>query len=171
MCLLALYVFSLEKCLVYLDSLPLFNWVFFLYINLHERKKDSAKSCLTLAIPWTVAWQAPLSMGFSRQEYWSRLPFTSAGELPKSGIEPRSPALEAGALLTELCRKPNLKTRMSCLYTLEINPLWVPLFANIFSHSMGYIFILFRLSLDVSELYFNILLLFAGKRPSCFRWI
>ena len=42
---------------------------------------------------WTVAPQAPLSMGFSRQEYWSGLPFPSPGDLPDPGIEPRSPAL------------------------------------------------------------------------------
>ena len=45
------------------------------------------------AIPWTVAYQAPPSMGFSRQEYWSGLPFPSPGDLPDPGIEPRSPAL------------------------------------------------------------------------------
>ena len=45
---------------------------------------------LTLVIPWTVARQAPLSMGFSRQEYWSGLPFPSPGDLPNPGIEPRS---------------------------------------------------------------------------------
>ena len=44
-----------------------------------------AKSCLTLATPWTVAHQAPLSMGFSRQEYWSGLPFPSPGDLPDPG--------------------------------------------------------------------------------------
>ena len=51
-----------------------------------------------LCNPWTVAHQAPPSMGLSRQEYWSRLPFPSAGDLPDPGIEPRSPALQAGAL-------------------------------------------------------------------------
>ena len=50
------------------------------------------------AAPWTVAYQAPLSMGFSRQEYWSGLPFPSPGNLPDSGIEPGSPALQADAL-------------------------------------------------------------------------
>ena len=53
------------------------------------------------ATPWTVAHQAPLSMGFSRQEYWSGLPFPSPGDLPDPGIEPRSPALEADALTSE----------------------------------------------------------------------
>ena len=47
-----------------------------------------AKSCPTLATPWTVARQAPLSMGFSRQEYWSGLPFSSPGHLPDTGIKP-----------------------------------------------------------------------------------
>ena len=50
------------------------------------------------ATPWTVARQAPLSMGFSRQEYWSGLPFPSPGDLPDPGIEPRSPTLHADAL-------------------------------------------------------------------------
>ena len=51
--------------------------------------------------PWTVAYQAPLSMGFSRQEYWSGLPFPSPGDLPGPGIEPGSPALQTDALLSE----------------------------------------------------------------------
>ena len=50
------------------------------------------------ATPWTVAYQAPLSMGFSRQEYWSELPFPSPGDLPDPGIEPRSPALQVDSL-------------------------------------------------------------------------
>ena len=55
-----------------------------------------AKPCLTLATPWTtVALQAPLSMEFSRQEYWSGLPFPSPRDLPNPGIESRSPALQA----------------------------------------------------------------------------
>ena len=53
------------------------------------------KSCLTLVTPWTVARQTPPSMGFSRQEYWSELPFPSPGDLPNPGIEPQSSALQA----------------------------------------------------------------------------
>ena len=56
--------------------------------------------------PWTVAHQAPPSMEFSRQEYWSGLPFPSPGGLPDSGIEPGSPALQADALLSEPPGKP-----------------------------------------------------------------
>ena len=64
-------------------------------------------SCVQLsATPWTVAYQASLSMGFSRQEYWSGLPFPSPGDLPDLGIKPRSPALEADALTSEPPGKP-----------------------------------------------------------------
>ena len=51
--------------------------------------------------PWTVAHQVPPSMEFSRQEYWSGLPFPSSGDLPEAGIEPGSPALQADTLLSE----------------------------------------------------------------------
>ena len=57
-------------------------------------------------IPWTVACQPPLSMGFSRQEYWSGLPFPPPGDLPDPGIEPESPALQADALPSEPPGKP-----------------------------------------------------------------
>ena len=60
------------------------------------------KSCLTLAMPCTVDCQAPLSTGFSRQEYWSGLPFPSPEDLPNPRIEPGSPALQADSLPTEL---------------------------------------------------------------------
>ena len=53
------------------------------------------------ANPWTVDHQAPLSMGFSRQEYWSGLPFPSPGHLPEPGIEPSSPALPSDSLPSE----------------------------------------------------------------------
>ena len=61
-----------------------------------------AKSCPTLAIPWTVARQAPLSMGFSRQEYWSGLPFPSPGDPPDSGIEPESPGFNCRQMIYPL---------------------------------------------------------------------
>ena len=57
-------------------------------------------ACLTLCDPITVACQAPLSMGFPKQEYWSGLPFPSPGDLPNPGIEPRSPALLSDSLST-----------------------------------------------------------------------
>ena len=63
------------------------------------------------ATPWTVACQAPLSVGFSRQEYWDGLPFPSPGDLPGPGIEPGSPASQADALLSELLGKPKIASR------------------------------------------------------------
>ena len=62
------------------------------------------------ATPWTVARQAPLSMGFSRQEYWSGLPFPFPfpGDLPNPGIKPKSPALQADALISEPPGKPHI---------------------------------------------------------------
>ena len=57
--------------------------------------------------PWTVARQAPLSMVFSRQEYWSELPLSSSGDLPDSGIESGSPELQVNSLPSEAPGKPN----------------------------------------------------------------
>ena len=62
----------------------------------------ATKSCPTLAIPWTVVCQAPLSIEFPRQGYWSGLLFPSPGNLPNRGIKPGSPALQAYSLPTEL---------------------------------------------------------------------
>ena len=62
------------------------------------------------ATPWTVAHQAPPSMGFSRQEYWSGLPFPSPGDLPNPGIKPRSPTLQADALTSEPPKEVALTT-------------------------------------------------------------
>ena len=64
-------------------------------------------SCVRFfATPWTVAHQAPLFMGFSRQEYWSGLPFPFPGDLPDPGIKPRSLSLQADSLLSEPSGKP-----------------------------------------------------------------
>ena len=79
------------------NTLQLFN----ILISLCQSVKFL--SCVWLfAIPWTVAYQAPPSMEFSRQEYWSGLPFPSPGDLPDPGIKPRSPALQADALPSEV---------------------------------------------------------------------
>ena len=64
-------------------------------------KVKSLSHLQLFATPWTVAHQAPPSMGFSRQEYWSGLPFPSPGDLTDPGIEPRSPLLQADALTSE----------------------------------------------------------------------
>ena len=61
--------------------------------------------------PWTGAHQAPPSMGFSRQEYWSGLPFPSPGDLPDPGIKLRSPALQVDTLTSEPRGKPDENCR------------------------------------------------------------
>ena len=62
------------------------------------------------ATPWTVTYHAPQSMGFSKQEYLSGLPFRSPGDLPNPGIEPRSPAFQTDALPSEPLGKPKHTT-------------------------------------------------------------
>ena len=62
--------------------------------------------------PWAVAYQAPLSMGLARQEYWSGLPFPSPGDLPDPGIEPRSPTLQADALTSAPPGKPLIMVKV-----------------------------------------------------------
>ena len=71
------------------------------------RKHACVPSCVWLcSTPWSVAHQAPLSMGFPRQEYWNRLPFPSPGDLPNPGIKPSSPILAGGFFTTEPPGKP-----------------------------------------------------------------
>ena len=65
------------------------------------KKVKSLSRVRLFVTPWTVAYQDPLSMGFSRQEYWRGLPFPSPGDLPDPGVEPRSPALQADSLPSE----------------------------------------------------------------------
>ena len=81
-----------------------------------------AKSCLTLATPCAVACQAPLSIGFSGQEYQSGLPFPSLGDLPNPGNKPESPALQADSLPTEL---PLVAQRVKNLPAMRET--WIPL--------------------------------------------
>ena len=74
----------------------------YLYLGAYNERKVRSLSYVQLfATPWTVAYQAPLSMGFSRQEYWSGLPFPSPGDLPDPGIEPRSTTLQTDTLPSE----------------------------------------------------------------------
>ena len=60
-----------------------------------------------LVTPWTIVHQAPLSVGFSRREYWGGLPFPSPGDLPDPGIKPQSSALQADSLPFELQGSPD----------------------------------------------------------------
>ena len=88
---------------------------------------------LLFAAPWIVAYQAPLSMGFSRQECWSGLPFPSLGDLPDPGIKPKSPASQADALPSEPPGKPIVK-EVSPKYALE--GLMLKLKLQYFGHMM-----------------------------------
>ena len=73
-------------------------------------KVESLSRVRLFATPWTVAYQAPPSVGFSRQEYWSGMPFPSPGDLPDPGIEPWSPKFQADTLTSE---PPNLSKEHS----------------------------------------------------------
>ena len=75
------------------------------------------------ATPWTVAYQAPPSMGFSRQECWSGLPFPSPGDLPDPGIEPGSPALQAGA--TREAHGPKCFTNTVSFHFIKSNIIYI----------------------------------------------
>ena len=68
---------------------------------LNNVKVKSLSRVRLFATPWTIAYQAPLCLGFYRQEYWSGLPFPSPGDLPNPRIEPGSPILQADALPSE----------------------------------------------------------------------
>ena len=87
-------------CLVY-------EVIITIFLNSMKVKVKSLIRVWFFATPWTVAYQAPLSMGFSRQECWSGLPFTSPGDLPNPGIKPGPPVLQADALPSEPPGKPS----------------------------------------------------------------
>ena len=93
------------------------------YVNVKKVKVKSLSRVRLFATPWTVAYKALPSMGFSRQEYWSGLPFPSPGDLPDPGIEPGSPALQADALPSEppgnIVIKPQIWLTQITLFLLE----------------------------------------------------
>ena len=99
----ALYGFSLIKALIPFMRAPP-SWSN--HIILIPKWVKLLSHVRLFATPWTVAYQAPPSIGFSRQEYWSGLPFPSPGDLPNPGMEPGSPALEADTLTSEPPGKP-----------------------------------------------------------------
>ena len=87
-----MWAHSLQKIVPFFKFI--FNWRLVVVAALVTQSR------LTLTL-WTVALQAPLSMGFFRQEYWSGLPFPSPEDLPDSEIEPGSPALQEDSLPSE----------------------------------------------------------------------
>ena len=117
---------SVSSQLIYLVTIVLITYIFYLQVSTSRLKVKSLSRVQLFVTLWSIAHQAPLSMGFSgkntgvgchsppgssvhgifRQEYWSGLPFPSPGDLPNSGIEPSSPALQAGSLTSELPGSP-----------------------------------------------------------------
>ena len=83
------------------SNLPLFKPLTSLLRYRKEKKVKSLSRVQLFVTPWTVAYQATPSMEFSRQEYWSGLPFPSPGDLPHPGIKLRSPALQGDSLPSE----------------------------------------------------------------------
>ena len=101
--------------------------------------------------PWTVAHHAALSMGFSRQEYWSGLPFPSPGDLPHLGMEPRSPALQADSLPFEPPGKPRASCQMPPLEFDSRKCISIKSFQFFLSSSVNTVSILF----DTDCIYFR----------------
>ena len=101
-------------------------------LRLKWREVKSLSRVRLFATRWTVAHQAPPSIGFSRQEYWSELPFPSPGNLPDPGIEPRSPALQADTLTSETVKNPGWDWKsLNCHWLgLPLMPSWRLLFCE-----------------------------------------
>ena len=100
------------------------------FYEVSMKVKVKSLSCVRLfETPWTVAYQAPPSMGFSRQECWSGLPLPSPGDPPDPGIEPGSPALQADALPSEPPEKPTSDVVLSKSHI----PCLVPHFSYLYS--------------------------------------
>ena len=125
-------------------------------MNLYiENPKDTMEnSCLLSHVwlfitPWTVAHQASLPVKFSRKEYWCGLPFHSPGDLPSPGIQPRSPALQADSLLSELPGKPQYYQRSAKI----INFLSRPLSRAPLVHPTSSVLIWFNFSSHMSAFY------------------
>ena len=94
-----------------------------------------AQFCPTLAIPWTVAHQAPLSTEFSRQEYWSGMPFPSPGDLPDPGIKPGSPALQAVYLPSESPGKNVYKNEFDAIFVVFLRTTFLEILAILFTNA------------------------------------
>ena len=99
-----------------LTALTIVHCIWFLLYYIEVKSLSRVPLCAT---PWTVAYQAPLSMKFSRQEYWSGLPFPSPGDLPNPGIKPGSPALQADTLPSKPPGKPLYCIKNSHIMSIE----------------------------------------------------
>ena len=90
-----------------------------------KKKENVGQSCL-FATPWTVSYQVPLSMGYSRQEYWRGFPFSSPGDLPDPYIKSWSSALQADSLSLEPPEKPPLKYIFIYIFSLDADSSMTP---------------------------------------------
>ena len=115
-----------KTCIVFVVQLPSHVWLFatpwqhtrlpypsLIYYKTTRWKCSSLSRVWLFVTPWTVAHQAPLSMRFSRQEYWHGQPFPSPGDLPDPGIKPTSPASQADFLPSEPPGKPTQRGQFS----------------------------------------------------------
>ena len=130
-CFLAINCMSLIYLSILLSVLYCLNYwcvvslksVLVLWFSYSFVKVKSLSHVQLFATPWTVACQAPSSVGFSRQEYWSGLPFPSLGDFPDPGIEPRSLALQVDTLTPELPGKPFFHSIM--LFWIFCPSIWI----------------------------------------------
>ena len=132
-------------------ALPTMSWVylksciltyFSQMISILERKCRSLSCVWPFATPWTVPHQASLSMAFSRQEYWSGLPYSSPGDLPVTGIKARSPPLQADSLPSEPpgssilnCLQNNSYPKGTVIHSSRICPIEFTIMKEISWHS------------------------------------
>ena len=122
------------------------SFVYFCILKVHstwctgESESEVAKSCPTVVTPWTVAHQAPLSMGFPRQEYWSGLPFLPPQDLPDPRIKPGFSALQADSLLTE----PQGKPQFLSFILLKIGRIIMHVIATAISNSNMFLKLVFK---------------------------
>ena len=87
------------------------RWLLPIWSAVSSHHRNPGMAFGFIADTWAISHLAPLSLGFSRQEYWSGLPFSSPGDLPGPGIKPESPALQADFLLSELPGEPTCRVR------------------------------------------------------------
>ena len=102
-------------------------------------ESESCSAASNSATPWTVSHWTPLSIEFSRQEYWSGLPFTSPGDLPNSGIKPRSPALQVYYLPSEPPGEAPLLLLLSWLLPLGLHIQSIACFLLLFASFISYL--------------------------------